>query len=188
MIDRQHIRFKSYDFADAKPVSEVAALEKLQSEHIAARSTTLSGESRSLRGVAPANAAGKNYFTEGYDPVTGKTAYKPNSVPVRERLARIALSAALVLFAVIALLADDFWIPTGKANSGPGIHLHGTAVWIMGGAIVCACVVILCTVVDHYDKRDNEHVYKTVEMLFTVAGFGAFFSALILHALTIMTG
>ena len=101
--------------------------------------------------------------------------------------ASIALSAALILFAVIALLADDFWIPTGKANSGTGIHLHGTAVWMMGGAIVCACVVILCTVVDHYDKRDNEHVYKKVEMLFTLAGFGAFFSALILHALAIMT-
>ena len=187
MIDRQHIRFKSYDFADAKPVSEVAALEKLQSEQIAARSTTLSGESRSLRGVAPADTARKSHFTEGYDPVSGKTAYKPNAVPVRERLARIALSAALVLFAVIALLADDFWIPTGKANSGPGIHLHGTAVWMMGSAVVCACVVILSAVVDHYDKRDNEHVYRKVEMLFTIAGFSVFISALILHALTIMT-
>ncbi|MGQ4661623.1 hypothetical protein [Lysobacter sp. F6437] len=41
-----------------------------------------------------------------------------------------------------------------------GVHLHDVPAWIMYGAIICACTVLLSVVLDHYDRRNNEKHYR----------------------------
>jgi hypothetical protein len=48
----------------------------------------------------------------------------------------------------------------------------------MYGAIICACLVMLSVVVDHYDKRNNERSYTFFADLFTYLGWGFFILSL----------
>jgi len=49
----------------------------------------------------------------------------------------------------------------------------------MYAAFVCACIVMLSVVIDHYDKRDNEHKYQAIGRFFEYSGWGLFAIALI---------
>ncbi|MGZ3802538.1 MAG: hypothetical protein ACXVCL_20435 [Bdellovibrio sp.] len=68
---------------------------------------------------------------------------------------------------------NDLYIP-GKRK---GIHLHDVPAWIMYGAIICACLVMLLVIIDHYDKRNNETCYKFFADVFSPLD-GDFFALL----------
>jgi hypothetical protein len=44
----------------------------------------------------------------------------------------------------------------------------------MYGAMLCACVVLLSVVADHYDRRDNEQHYRTLADVGKCIGWGLF--------------
>jgi hypothetical protein len=50
----------------------------------------------------------------------------------------------------------------------------------MYGAFICACLVMLSVVVDHYDKRNNEINYKKFADTFRYLGWGFFWLSLIM--------
>jgi len=52
---------------------------------------------------------------------------------------------------------------------------------MMYGAFVCASVVMLSVIVDHYDKRDNEATYQNFANIFRFAGWGFFILSMILR-------
>jgi hypothetical protein len=66
----------------------------------------------------------------------------------------------------------------GKRSKG--IHLHDVPAWVMYGAFICACLVMLSVVVDHYDKRNNETNYKRFADTFRVLGWCFFWLSLVL--------
>lgn len=105
----------------------------------------------------------------------------PNRIPLDERLKNFAFAACLSTYAGIAAWADDFFIP-GKR--GHGVHLHGAAVWVMLAACLCAVVVLLAVVVDHYDTRDNERVYERAGKTFRVVGWTLVGLAFVVHLIT----
>ena len=102
--------------------------------------------------------------------------YIPNSIPSGTRLFNIIASLILFIYGARGIYVNDLYIP-GKR--GPGMHLHDGAAFIMYAAFVCACIVMLSVVIDHYDKRDNEHKYQAIGRFFEYSGWGLFAIALI---------
>jgi hypothetical protein len=140
----------------------------------------VSTDSAKDEGYKPAH---RNHLPENYDPVAEKSPYRPNRISLRERLCYAALSVAFLGYAAVALLTDDFYIP-GRRNY-PGMHLHGYPVVLMAIAIFSACVALIAVIVDHYDKRDNELIYKKVIRISALSGAALFCAALLLRVLEI---
>lgn len=103
--------------------------------------------------------------------------YTPNHIPAEQRMRNIAFSVALFAYGSYGVWVNDLYIP-GKRSRG--IHLHDVPAWIMYGAIICACLVMLSVVVDHYDTRNNEINYKWFADFFTFFGWGFFALSLIM--------
>lgn len=104
--------------------------------------------------------------------------YVPNDIPSGERIGYIIFSLLLICYGTFGVWVNDLYVP-GKRR---GIHLHDAPAWVMYGAIICACLVLLSVVIDHYDRRNNERHYRTFA---SVGGFlgWTFFGVSILWAL-----
>jgi TRAP-type C4-dicarboxylate transport system permease small subunit len=105
------------------------------------------------------------------------TNYTPNHIPANERMQNIAFSILLAAYGAYGVWVNDLYIP-GKRSKG--IHLHDVPAWIMYAAFICACLVMLSVVVDHYDKRNNETNYKLFANVFKYLGWGFFVLSLIM--------
>ena len=103
--------------------------------------------------------------------------YRPNHIPAEERLKNIAFSILLFAYGTYGVRVNDLYIP-GKRSKG--VHLHDVPAWIMYGAIICACLVMLSVVVDHYDKRNNETNYRLFADVFKFLGWVFFGLSLIM--------
>lgn len=99
----------------------------------------------------------------------------PNSVPSSERTTNMVFSAILFAYGSYGVWVNDLYIP-GKRSRG--IHLHDVPAWIMYGAMICACLVMLSVVVDHYDRRNNERYYRTFAEFGKFVGWGLFGASL----------
>jgi TRAP-type C4-dicarboxylate transport system permease small subunit len=103
--------------------------------------------------------------------------YTPNHIPPNERITNTLFSIILLLYGSYGIWVNDLYIP-GKRSKG--FHLHDVPAWVMYGAFICACLVMLSVVVDHYDKRNNETNYKRFADTFRVLGWCFFALSLIL--------
>ena len=103
--------------------------------------------------------------------------YTPNRIPFKERITNTLFSLGLFTYGSYGLWLNDLYVP-GKR--GRGVHLHGVPAWVMYGAIICACLVMLSVVVDHYDTRANEINYKHFADIFRRLGWSFFILSLIL--------
>lgn len=98
-------------------------------------------------------------------------AYQPNQIPAKDRWSNFIFASALLAYGGIGARIDDLYIPGRRGN---GVHLHGAPVWVMFGAMACAALVLLLTIVDHYDRRDNERHYQQAAAGFKTAGWTLF--------------
>jgi hypothetical protein len=105
------------------------------------------------------------------------TFYTPNQIPAKERLQYTVFSILLFAYGTYGVWVNDLYIP-GKRSRG--IHLHDVPAWIMYGAMICACLVMLSVVVDHYDERNNETNYKLFADIFKYLGWAFFILSLIM--------
>jgi hypothetical protein len=102
--------------------------------------------------------------------------YVPNHISSNERIVHVVLPLLLFAYGTYGVWANDLYIP-GKRSRG--IHLHDSPAWTMYGAIICACLVMLSVVVDHYDRRNNETNYRFFANLFTSIGWILFTVSLV---------
>ena len=103
--------------------------------------------------------------------------YTPNHIPANERILNLVFSILLAGYGAYGVFVNDLYIP-GKRSKG--IHLHDVPAWIMYAAIICACLVMLSVIVDHYDKRNNETNYKLFANIFRYLGWGFFVLSLVM--------
>lgn len=103
--------------------------------------------------------------------------YTPNHIPAKERIQNLIFSALLFLYGTYGVYVNDLYIP-GKRSKG--VHLHNSAAWVMYGAMVCACLIMLSIIVDHYDRRNNETNYRLFANIFKFTGWAFFVLSLIL--------
>jgi hypothetical protein len=87
------------------------------------------------------------------------------------------MAAALLAYGAIGIYYDDIYIP-GKRSRG--VHLHGTAAWIMYGAFVCASLSLLSVLADHCDSRAGGRPYHVFARVTQGAGWALFIGALAL--------
>lgn len=102
--------------------------------------------------------------------------YRPNRVPLGERIWNKALASLLLIYGGYGIYINDLYLP-GK--HGRGVHLYNESALIMYGAFICGALVMLSIVVDHYDERDNEHRYHLFAKISKYLGWGLFGGALI---------
>jgi len=108
--------------------------------------------------------------------------YKPNHIPAHERIQNVVYSILLFSYGTYGVWINDLYIPAKKSRKG--IHLHDVPAWIMYGAMICACLVMISVVADHYDRRNNERNYKLFFNVFKYSGwcfFALAFSTSIVH-------
>lgn len=103
--------------------------------------------------------------------------YVPNHIPAKERAGNLIFSVLLFLYGTYGVYVNDLYIP-GKRSKG--VHLHDLAAWAMYGAIICACLVMISVIVDHYDKRNNERRYREFANTAKFFGWGCFVVSLVL--------
>lgn len=97
--------------------------------------------------------------------------YIPNHVPERTRLVNALMAIALLAYGSYGVWIDDLYVPGKRGN---GVHLHQVPAWLMYGAMICACIVLVSSILDHYDRRDNEHRYRRFARILSWVGWGAF--------------
>jgi hypothetical protein len=105
------------------------------------------------------------------------SAHTPNHIPASERALHVLFSLLLFAYGSYGLWVDDLYIP-GKRSRG--IHLHDVPAWVMYGAMICACAVMLSVVIDHYDKRNNETNYRLFANVAKYCGWALFVLSLVL--------
>ena len=116
----------------------------------------------------------ESHLPKGFDPFAysgTSLPYTPNRYSVAVRILSALLAIWLPIYGTLGVLIDDFYIP-GKR--GPGVHFHGLSVWLMYGAILSAASVFAALVIDHYDRRNNEHHYRRFKKLATWVGWSLF--------------
>lgn len=111
---------------------------------------------------------------------TSAMTHRPNSIPLITRAINILTSFGLLIYGAYGIYTNDLYLP-GKR--GPGVHLHDSPALVMFAAFICACLVMLSVVVDHYDKKSNEHEYRTFANTLKYFGWLLFGASLLMHIL-----
>jgi hypothetical protein len=102
--------------------------------------------------------------------------YVPNFIPEGVRTFNFFASVFLLLYGAYGIVVNDLYL---RGKRGRGIHLHDGSASIMYMAFLCACVVMISVIMDHHDKRNNEHAYQSISRVFKIAGWGLFAASLI---------
>lgn len=115
----------------------------------------------------------------GYDPHAQAGSYHaPNSFSRKDRIINLAIGLLLFSYGSYGLWQDDIWLP-GKRTSG--VHFHGIAAWLIYGAILASVAMFFSIVLDHYDKRRNEHTYMAFKHTSGKMGKTLFIGAIAWH-------
>jgi len=109
---------------------------------------------------------------------TPPAAHVPNRIPADKRLFNTLGSLFLIGYGAYGLWTNDLYIP-GKRRHG--IHLHGIPAVVMFLAILAAAAALLCVVIDHYDRRNNEHRYGAFALYAHLVGLALALLAVLLN-------
>jgi hypothetical protein len=99
--------------------------------------------------------------------------YRPNKISRRARVL-LALSVGLLLLVVGAELATGYTYLPGKRG---GLLLSGIPTLAIAASLIALCAACVLTIIDHYDKRPNEDIYKANRRIFLKAAFWLFLAA-----------
>lgn len=83
----------------------------------------------------------------------------PNHVPVGQRFLNAVVALTWTGWALIGVLSGHMYFLVSKR--GP-IHFSGVPALIFCAAVLAAATALMVTIVDHYDRRDNEEAYLRV--------------------------
>jgi hypothetical protein len=83
--------------------------------------------------------------------------WKPNSVSRVERTFNLVLAGLLVAYGLAGIVQGQFKV--SPPRSGIGLVLQGPPAWLFASALFTGAAVLLSVVLDHYDRRANEHWY-----------------------------
>ena len=104
--------------------------------------------------------------------------YIPNHIPSGVRWWNVGLSLMILAWGTYGLWTDDLIVPTKRGN---GIHLYGTAAVIMFCAMVASVLNLLSVVLDHFDIRNNEIMYRRIAFATQAVGWVLFAAAIVVH-------
>ncbi|BBO27706.1 hypothetical protein AltI4_20940 [Alteromonas sp. I4] len=94
--------------------------------------------------------------------------YSPNKIPKPTRIFNIIWAAFLLGLCCYAFIKGSFVYP-GVRGSEP-VELSGASLILFGIGLISGALNAVLVVVDHYDKRDNEFLYKQIAKVLNVIG------------------
>lgn len=106
-----------------------------------------------------------------------RPSYTPNHIPIGERLLYSLVSVTWLSWALIGLLSGHMFFLMSRG--GP-IHFTGIPALMFSGAVLTSAAACSVAIVDHYDKRDNEDVYKRLRRRFWWSAAGFFLLACVI--------
>lgn len=95
--------------------------------------------------------------------------YTPNRIRLAARIAYGLMALTWVAWALIGLLSGHMFLLISKR--GP-IHLSGVPAILLSLAVVASAAACAVAIVDHYDRRDNEHAYRKARRNFWYSAAG----------------
>lgn len=153
------------------------AIERLNQDFQAKRESSLDASDQGL-GAEASREPKANEDIPGYIAADGT--YVPNQIALRTRVGNGLLSLGIVAYGYWGVHRDDLIVPLGKRAAS---HFHDFSAWIMYAAMLCAAVHFASIVIDHYDRRNNEHLYQRIGELSKKLGWGLFGIAFIVGLL-----
>lgn len=87
--------------------------------------------------------------------------YIPNKYPKGGLISLAILSAILLVQVVLGLIYGEVVIGTRTLTY---MRFHGAAAWAMCGVLFFFAVSLITLVVDHFDKRPNEDMYRRISL------------------------
>lgn len=93
--------------------------------------------------------------------------YLPNDVPLKSRVTNLVLIFLLLSYGAFGLYKGEMFF----AYRSSEVTLYGNALIIALVSFLLGCAYLTLAIIDHYDKRNNEHIYRRLEAIFK--GFSA---------------
>lgn len=92
-----------------------------------------------------------------------KDEYIPNKVPLWNRLKNLFISAFFIIYGGYGVWVNDLAIKLGRYSLKRKIyHLHDEAAVVMYIGLLLVSLCFFSEIIDHYDRRDNEHLYHKI--------------------------
>jgi hypothetical protein len=92
-----------------------------------------------------------------------KREYVPNQISIQARLINLIVSILFIVGGGYGVLMHDLAVVLGgKSLTRQVYHLHDTAAIIMYIGLLLVSVCLVSEIIDHYDKRNNEHIYHKI--------------------------
>lgn len=104
--------------------------------------------------------------------------YVPNTVPRSIRIGNLILAFVLILLGGYGIWNEELYLPLGRRSE---VTLYGDATYVAMVSFIFGALYFLLEIFDHYDKRNNEHVYKQFRIIFRGFAFMAFVVAIIVN-------
>lgn len=101
--------------------------------------------------------------------------YTPNHIPKQIRIFNIVWILILIGLAVYGAFYGSIYWPGKSGNQG--ILFEGASLIFFIIALVVSAVNTIITLVDHYDKRNNEGIYKKASYYLNILGVIAVIAA-----------
>lgn len=104
----------------------------------------------------------------------------PNYIPFGERLVAAVATMTWVAWALVGFLSGHMFFLVSRR--GP-LHFAGVPALLFSAAVLVSAAALASTILDHYDRRDNERAYRRAKrMLWGAAGIFFLLSVLVAMA------
>ncbi|HIF9186852.1 TPA: hypothetical protein ACX6RJ_002068 [Photobacterium damselae] len=85
--------------------------------------------------------------------------YKPNIISKNIRFFFLSIAIGLVFYGLFGINQGEIYLPTKR---GHAVTFVGDSIYVLFGSFVALAIACIIIVADHYDKRNNEHLYDLV--------------------------
>jgi len=113
-----------------------------------------------------------------YKKTTPDKDYVPNKVSRRARLGNLVLAVLLISLGCYGIWKQELYLPLNRRSD---VTLYGHATYVAMVAFSLGAIYFLLEVFDHYDKRNNEHIYKRLRVIFRGFACMVFIFAIIVN-------
>ncbi|GHB76547.1 hypothetical protein GCM10008107_27580 [Psychrosphaera saromensis] len=87
--------------------------------------------------------------------------YIPNYIPTKKRIEKLILIIVLLAYGGYGLFKGELYLAYRQGE----VTLYGNAIYIAFSALIVGIAYLALGIIDHYDKRNNEHVYRRFEAI-----------------------
>jgi hypothetical protein len=127
-----------------------------------------------------------NVATSRGDAAKRERPWRPNSVSLGERIFCVLVASVLLARGASGFLYARLEVSPPRQRTA--LLLQGGPAWLMAAAMVIGACVLLSVVIDHYDRRNNERVYRIFRRVSVALGLCLIAASLVSYLIKVFTG